>query len=196
MKKLDIESDPLLKLIAEVGKPIQRGTKDDGSVKFFEGNKDLSEHANSLRELIERAKVAYQEEVDQLKDKLDGRFKKKLDDNAEPETDPDPAYDYSEFIKDARADWAKEYEWYYKRSRGRIHPEPRPLYLYPVLVLIKRWWEHEDKKLGKFQPDFVESPYDIGWCNSAARLFYLVAQECDHRFTLDHCANIGRTLRK
>src|ERR1700730_8835401 len=107
MKKLHIESDPLLKLIAEVGKPIQRGTKDDGSVRFFKGEVDLSKHANSLRELIERARGTYQAEVDELKDKLDKKYKPKLDDNFDP--DEVVGYDYSGVDPDYDADasWAE-----------------------------------------------------------------------------------------
>ena len=78
---------------------------------------------------------------------------------------------------------------------------PRPVYLYPVYALIKRWWE---AKVGEFKIDFEgefgvnedgESPYTFEACNSQARLVYLIAKQCDSGYTLENCASLPRAFR-
>jgi hypothetical protein len=201
-------NDPLLRLIAKVGKPIDRKVEPV----------DLRPHADSLRLLIEHAKGTYQAQVDELKDKYDQIYKKVYDDNfIGPEPPLDPAYDYSDYSDDSgendgearRKGWAEHWEQFYKLPRGnpkfrdnqKIKGGPRPIYLYPVYDLIKWWWETR-ARVGKFKPDFVGiygdgmDRYDFDWCNSAARLLYLIAMECDPGYTLENCANLQRDLRK
>jgi hypothetical protein len=199
MKKINIDSDPLLHLIAEVGKPIDRNV----------APVDLLPHADSLRDLIEHAKGAYQAEVDELKDRHDRTFKKKLDDNFDP--NEVVAHDYSNIDSewDAESAWAEHYARWYKPPEGnpatrenKFNPGgPRPGYLRPVYKLVKWWWE-EKAKLGKFQPDFAgifkddESPYDFEWGNSAARLLHRIVLECDPGFKIENSANLPRAFRK
>jgi hypothetical protein len=202
MKKLDIDTDPLLKLIAAVGKPIDR---DVAPV-------DLLPHIDSLRELIEHAKGAYQAEVDELKDRHDRAYAKKYDDNfTGPQLPIDPAYDYrAEYDEKERINqWAELYEQMYKPPEGnpatrenKYNPGgPRPGYLRPVYKLVKWWWE-DKAKLGKFQPDFAGifkddmHPYDFDWCNSAARLLHLIVLECDPGYRIENSANLPRAFRK
>jgi hypothetical protein len=181
MKKLHIDSDPLLELIREVGKPIERD-----SAKQRVKPVDLTAQADSLRELIEHAKGAYQARVDELKDRHDRKYKKELDDNFDP--DEIVEHDYSDVESEPRItprmaallkkyeattasprraldpnsdSWAAHWELMYKPPEGnprnlenKFNPGgPRPGYLRPVYELVKWWWE-EKAKLGKFQPDF------------------------------------------
>jgi hypothetical protein len=201
---MKIDVDPLLKLIAKVGKPVDRK-----KVKPV----DLLPHADSLRQLIEHAKGAYEGQVSDLKDKYDQRYKKNYDDNfIGPDLPLDPKYDYGDDFEDpeeVRKEWAELWEEWYKLPRGnpkyrdnRKNPGgPRPIYLYPVYNLIKWWWEKK-VNIGAFRPDFAGifndqmDPYDFDWCNSAARLVYLIALECDPGYTLENCANLPRDMRK
>ena len=218
MKKLNIDADPLLHLIAEVGKPITR---------LYVKPVDLLPHVESLRELIEHAKGAYLAEVDEWKDRHDRKYKEELDDNfdadevavayddidSEPRITPRMATLLKEYqtttagprrpLDPNSTNWAELYARWYKFPEGnpatrenKINPGgPRPGYLRPIYKLVKWWWE-EKAKLGKFQPDFAgifkddESSYDLDWANSPARLLHLIVLECDPGYRIGNSANL------
>lgn len=198
MKKINIDSDPLLHLIAEVGKPIDRNV----------APVDLLPHADSLRDLIEHAKGAYLAEVDEWKPRHDRTFEEKLDDNFDPNEPVEHDYSNIDIDWDADSGWAELYERWYKFPEGnpetrenKFNPGgPRPGYLRPVYKLVKWWWE-EKAELGKFQPDFAgifkddESPYDFDWANSAARLLHLIVLECDPGYRIRNSANLRPNKR-
>jgi len=221
MKKLHIESDSLLHLIAEVGKPNDRNV----------APVDLLPHIDSLRELIEHAKGAYQDEVDEWKDRHDRKYKEKLDDNfdadevavvydidSEPRATPRMAAllkDYQvttagprrvldpivESWDELYADWYKFPEGNPATRENKYNPGgPRPGYLLPVYKLVKWWWE-EKAKLGKFKPDFAGifkddmGAYDFEWASPAARLLHLIVLECDPGYRIKNSANLQRKSR-
>src|SRR6267154_2766821 len=108
--KLHIDRDPLLKLIAEVGKPIQRGTKRDGSPRLLKAV-DLTDHIDSLRLLVEHAKGTYQDAVDEEKDRFDKKYMRKYDNNFDPD---EPLLDYGMAATDEkqrRKEWAGPAHW-------------------------------------------------------------------------------------
>jgi hypothetical protein len=167
-----------------------------------------------LQELIEHAKGTYQAEVDRLKDRDDRKYARNYDDNfIGPDLPVDPANDYSEYMEEEpHKAWAEHFEQMYKLPRGNPNYRknvsntagPRPTYFYPVYALIKWWWEKK-VKIGEFKPDYnvMYGPlfyddvrYDLRTANSAARLLYLIAKECDPGYTVENCANLPRVWRK
>lgn len=193
-------NDIVKNIIKQVREPIKRGLKDDLSENIINIAVDLSDHEESLRELFDRCLGVYRAERDLLKDKLDKKYHETLKRNYEVSDTPD--YDYSNLVdkghnKTVRDAWNVHYQQNYQLGDGPPGIEPRPRYLEPMWNLIGKWWQQKQiEGHEKFDPDFYGSYPELEEMNSAARLFVLIALECDERYTSNQCANLHRSIRR
>ncbi len=168
---------------------------------------DLRPYEASLRELLREAHEVYQTALDDWWDRnRPDKPKRQLEANWAP--DEVVAYDYSDHGEPGEGleDWDGWWQQVYHRGRGnpgqgrlRLLPVAP---LYPVYGLVRRWWI---STLGKpFRPNYPRDPFkkeedprtNSNWFNPAGRLFLMIVQELNSRYTARTCYGVQQTAQK
>jgi hypothetical protein len=213
-----VSDDPIPNIIEEVKWSVKRYTTPDEDGEGV----DLLQYKDELRELLSVAHERYKFALEEWEARAGpNKPKEKLKENWDPD-DFGPVYDYGDM---AGADldyvdkWGNRHNWdeHWQRfhsglvgnqggSRdGSKDAGVRPIPpLYPVYVLVRKWWlkyigggfnlkYHTNPELGDNIPR--NSPKHMPYINPPARLFLLVAQDINFRYTVSNCAGVHDALR-
>ena len=179
------------------------------------GGVDLSEHVDSLRQLLDTARVRYFTEYHDwlarsAKEGSQWRPHRYLRKNWDPET---PVYDYGELAGQGFEDlnWGEHWSEGHakpvsktgKRARnpgtfrGSLPRAPRPLGKPPLVTvyhMVNRWWRTERGEV--FRPNFdgVEEggsfKDNVKILDPTALFLVLVMMEVDYLCTIEHCRRV------
>jgi hypothetical protein len=166
---------------------------------------DLTDKKVSLKKLLVEVLETYAAEREDWETRHDDPNKPKKRLEANWDRHEEPAYDYGGDTGAGLPPWAEHYEMYYAtgpgnpgRSRTASPLLPIPP-LHTAYRIVRHWWlaevnEHFNPDLPReHEADKRQNPQRF---NAAGRLFYMVADTIDPRYTPTICYGVHETVRK
>lgn len=188
------------RIVAIMQLPVKHDNASSGSRQ----GRDIRQHKTSFYELCAEIEEQFHLDLQDWRTRRDTRRpEKRLEDNWVGQKDP--PYDYGKhdaWEGDPIADWDAWYQEHYAQAQAnpgktratiRLGEELAITPLYGVYYALRRWWMSTFGTRGyspTFKNAYTGGELELDYCNPQARLFGLVAEWLDRRYTLANCASV------